>query len=72
MTPAIVSTIDMTIAKRGRSTNVRENVFISSMDFLSESFIWWFFLLLLDRRDVVGVEVVVHGRLGELDLDAGA
>ena len=37
--PAIERTIAMTIAKRGLSTNVRENVFISSIDFLSESFI---------------------------------
>ena len=37
--PAMDSTIAMTIAKRGRSTKMRENVLISSIDFLSDSFI---------------------------------
>ena len=39
ITPAIVSTIAITIANRGRSTNVLENVLISSIDFLIVSFI---------------------------------
>jgi hypothetical protein len=39
ITPAIVSTMEITIAKRGRSTKMRENVFILSIDSLIPSFI---------------------------------
>src|SRR5574344_298441 len=38
MPPAIVRTMEMTIAKRGRSMNVRENVLISSIDLRIEIF----------------------------------
>ena len=38
MPPAMERTIAMTIAKRGLSTNTRENVLISSIDFLIDSF----------------------------------
>jgi hypothetical protein len=37
--PASVRTMDMTIAKRGRSINTRENVFIWSIVFLIDIFI---------------------------------
>jgi hypothetical protein len=40
ITPASESTIAMTIAKRGRSINVLENVFIWSIDFLIDIFIY--------------------------------
>ena len=37
--PASESTIEMTMAKRGRSMNVRENVLIWSIDFRMDIFI---------------------------------
>ena len=40
MTPARVRTIEMTMAKRGRSINTLENVLISSIAFLILSFIF--------------------------------
>ena len=38
--PAIVSTMAITIANLGRSTNIRENVLILSIDSLIPSFIY--------------------------------
>ena len=56
MPPAMERTIAITIAKRGRSTKMRENGLSASIAGLRESFI---FGSLLDRRLVVGVDVVV-------------
>ena len=43
ITPAMVSTMAITMAKRGRSTNIRENVLILSIDSLIPSFICYSF-----------------------------
>ena len=47
ITPAIDRTIAITIAKRGRSTKIRENGFSASIDFLIVSFIVTFFFYLI-------------------------